>query len=106
MSPEPNNKIEVFYNKDKICIIDSDSPSLSEIVNKVILRDIVDYNLIKCETNIDNFDTGGFEEVLINTIKSIKGQLKSNIDSYSKVISTICCDQSVEQFYDTISKNK
>jgi cobalamin biosynthesis protein CbiG len=106
MNPDLINKIEVFYDEKPICTIDSDSPSLADIVNKVILSEKIDLKKIKCISTIENFDDDGLTEVLVNTIKSIREQLKSNVDDFTKILSTIKSDQDVEQFYKSISMNK
>jgi hypothetical protein len=105
MSPEPKNKIEVLYDGKLICFIDSDSPSLIDIVNKVILIETIDPKKIRCTSTIENFDLDGLTEVLISAIQSIRKQLESNIDDFTEIIGTIEVDQDVEQFYENLSKN-
>jgi hypothetical protein len=105
MNPEPKNKIEVFYDGKLICVVDSDSPSLTDIVNKVILIETNVADKIECTSTIENFDIDGFKEVLVGAIQSIRKQLKSDVDDFTKIMDTIEVDQDVKQFYESLSKS-
>lgn len=102
MNHNKKNEINVLCDNQLICTIDSDSPSLVEIVNKIILNESIDISKLKCKTNIENFDSDGLTDVLVDSIKSIKSSLTSNINQFEKVINTIRADKDIEEFYESL----
>jgi hypothetical protein len=103
MSHENKNVIEVFHEKELICSINSDSPSLTDIVDKIILNQELEVDKLICKSEIDNFDTSGFTEVLVNTIKSIRTQLATNVDEYEKALESIEKDDDIMEYYQSLS---
>lgn len=103
MSHENKNIIEVFHEEKLICLIDSDSPSLTDIVSKIILNSEIKVDKLACKSDIVDFDTLGFTEVLVNTIKSIRAQLVNNADEFDKALKSIEKDDDVMMYYKKIS---
>lgn len=102
MIQEITKKISIIYNGDTLVSIDSDSPVLTDIVNKVILNENVDLKLLECQTDIIEFDTKGFLEIIKDTVSEIREKLKINTRDYDEILKSINQDQKVEEFYESL----
>lgn len=106
MTQEQRNNIEIIHGEVVLLTIDSDSPDLKNIIEKIILNDNIDVNKLECKSNIEDFDVKSFLAVITTTISSIKKALENNIKDYNSIKKTIQSDDSIETFYEELINNK
>lgn len=80
------NKIIIKYNNKIIAELDTDTPSLDDLVNFITAEQDMDISLIKCECATEGFDSAFFEQAIKEAVKDELDCLKLDKESYEKAM--------------------
>lgn len=78
------NKIIIKYDNEKIAELDTDTPSLDDLVNFITAKQDMDVSLIKCECASEGFDSTFFEQAMKEAITEELECLKLDKGSYEE----------------------
>lgn len=82
-----DNQIRIKYKKGNIvATLNSDTPSLDELVKFIVETKNIVLDEIKCECNEDNFDCSYFEQAIKDVIVEELDKLKIDDESYNEAL--------------------
>lgn len=99
------NKIEIYNKNNLIITLDTDNPDLTKLVEAIVQGDINHEDII-CKTEIENFDTESFQEIIRNTIKSINIDLENELNQFEEIVGSIVVDDDAITYFKNIIDNK
>ena len=84
-----NNQIRIKYKGNIAAALNSDTPSLDELVKFIVETKNIVLDEIKCECDEDNFDCSYFEQAIKDVIVEELEKLKIDEECYNEAISKV-----------------
>lgn len=81
-----DNQIRIKYKGNIVATLNSDTPSLDELVKFIVETKNIVLDEIKCECNEDNFDCSYFEQAIKDVIVEELDKLKIDDESYNETL--------------------
>lgn len=81
-----DNQIRIKYKGNIVATLNSDTPSLDELVKFIVETKNIVLDEIKCECDEDNFDCSYFEQAIKDVIVEELGKLKIDDESYNEAL--------------------